>query len=245
MAGADLETAGLEGERIVLGVSERSCRTVRYIHAVRVGDELQAYGRVLEIVLAFVLGHPRSLDPGELLLEVVPSAVEYGINHVLGLPGLKTVVLYVAEEKRHRFGYLLVGHRVEFDHLERHDLGPAVIEIEPSVIIHEEIGVTVAVAVKLAALFPYALLRVQAPVDVAVVHRAADELTVLLDHGHDSARIVRSIHIGPVPEIRRIPVSLPVGYEEIVVVLIDEDYRFAAPVCSLVADYDIQRVAES
>ena len=59
-----------------------------------------------------------------------------------------------------------------------------------------------------------------------------------------AARIVRGVHIRPVLEVGGVPVALSVGDEQEIVVLVDEDDGFAAPVCPFLADDDVQRIAE-
>lgn len=57
--------------------------------------------------------------------------------------------------------------------------------------------------------------------------------------------IARGIHVSPVAEIRRIPVSASVGYKKKIVIVIDYDHRLTATYGSLVSHHHIQRITES
>ena len=226
-----------------IGVDERSGGAVGDVDAVGVGNELKADGGVLQIVLAVVLGHPGTFDPGELLGAVIAASAEDGVDHVLGLARLEAVVLDVAEEKRNGFGLFLEGLGVEFDDLERHDLGPAEIQVQ-AVAVGEQVGVAVAVAAELADLLPGTGLGIDRLVDVAVVHRAADELALELHDGDDAGGIVGGVDIGPVLEIRGVPVASAMRDEQIVVVLVDEDDGLAAADAAFMSDEDVEGVGE-
>ena len=228
----------------MLGVGEGAHRVVGHVHAVRVGKELQADGGILEVVLPVVLGHPRAFDPGIFLLEVVAAAAEDGVDHVVAGALLEAVLAVVAEEEDLGLGDLLEGRRVELDHLEGHQLRPAVVKIEMTVVI-EHVGVAVAVAVEGAHLLPGARPRVDGLVHVLVVHRASVKLAVHLHDGYHAARIVRGVHVGPVLEIGRVPVTLAVRDEEEVVVLVDQHDGFSATVGPLALYDQVQRIAES
>ena len=92
----------------------------------------------------------------------------------------------------------------------------------PAVVISEQVGVAVTVAAQFSYLLPLTLPRVGGVIDVAVVHRAADELALELHDGDDAGGIVGGIDIGPVLEIRGIPVASAMRDEQIVVILVDE-----------------------
>ena len=227
----------------MFGIGERSGGAVGDVNAVGVGDELKADGRVLQVVLAVVLGHPRTFDPGILLGTVIAAAVEDGVDDVFGLADFEAVVLDVAEEQRNGFGLFLEGLGVEFDDLERHDLGPAEIQVQ-AVAVGEQVGIAVTVAAELADLLPGTGLGIDRLVDVAVVHRAADELALELHDGDDAGGIVRGVDVGPVLEVRGVPVASAMRDEQIVVVLVDEDDGLAAANAALMSDEDVEGVGE-
>ena len=243
VSGADFEAAGLEGQRVVLGIDERSGGAVGDVDAVGVGNELKTDGGVLQIILAVMLGHPRTFDPGKLLGTVLAATAEDGVDDVLGLARLEAVIFDVAEEQRNRFGFFLEGLGVEFDDLERHDLRPAEIQVQ-AVAVGEQVGIAVAVAAELADLLPGAGFGINRLVDVAVVHRAANELAVEFHDGDDAGGIVGGVDIGPVLEIRGVPVASAVRDEQIVVVFVDEDDGLAAANTTLMPDEDVEGVSE-
>ena len=111
-------------------------------------------------------------------------------------------------------------------------------------VVIEHVRVAVAVAVQGAALHPFALARIHGPEHPFVVHRAAVQGAVHLHDGDHAARIVRGVHVRPVLEVGGVPVALAVGDEQEIVVLVDEDDGLAAPVRPLLADNDVQGVAE-
>ena len=227
----------------MLGIGERPGGGVAHVHAVRIGQELQADGGVLEVVLPVVLGHPGALDPGVFLLEVAAPAVEDGIDHILVPAALEAVPAVVPEEQDLGLGNLLEGGLVQFHDLEGHDLGPAVVHVQVPVVI-EQVRVAVAVAVQGADLDPFALARVHGLEHPLVVHRAAVQGAVHLHDGDHAARIVRGVHVRPVLEVGGVPVALAVRDEQEVVVLEDQDDGLAAPVGPFLADDDVQRIAE-
>ena len=242
-AGAHREARGLEGQRVVLRVGEGAHRAVRDVDAVRVGEELQADGGILEVVFAVVLGHPGTFDPGIFLFEVVAAPVEDGVDHVVVGALLEAVLLVVAEEEDLGAGDLLEGRLVQLDDLEGHQLGPAIVEVEMTVVV-EQVGVSVAVAVEGADLLPGACPGVDGLVDVLVVHGAAVEAAVHLHDGDHAARIVRGVDVGPVLKVGGVPVALAVRDEEEVVVLVDQYDGLSAAVGALARNHQVKRVAE-
>ena len=244
VAGAHREARGLEGQRVVLRVGEGAHGAVGHIDAVRVGEELQADGGVLEVVFPVVLGHPGTFDPWIFLFEVVAAPVEDGVDHVVVGALLEAVLLVVAEEEDFGAGDFLEGFLVQLDDLEGHELGPAVVEVEPAVVIDEHVGVAVAVAVEGADLLPGACLGVDGLIDVLVVHGASVQAAVHFHDGDHAARIVRGVHVGPVLEVGGVPVALAVRDEEEIVVLIDQHDGLSAPVGTLAGYDQVERVAE-
>ena len=121
----------------------------------RIGKELETYGRILEVVFAVVLCHPRSFDPRVLLFVVWTASVEDGEDHVVVPSVLESMVLVVSPEEDLRLRDLLECHWIELYDLERHELRPSVEHVKTSVVIKEHVCVAVAVAVECACRNPF------------------------------------------------------------------------------------------
>ena len=191
-----------------------------------------------------MLDHVGTLNPGKFLGAVVTASVEYGIDHILRLTYLKSVVPDVTPEQGFGLTLLLECLLVKFHHLERHNLRPAKVHVQAAVIIHKHVGVTVSVTAEFSYLLPLSLIGIYGTVDVTVVHGAANQLTVHLHDRYHTCRITGSINIGPVTEILGIPVSAPVGYKEEIIILKDDYYGFTASDSRFITYHHIKRVGK-
>lgn len=81
--------------------------------------------------------------------------VEEREDHVFFSSSFEPVVFGVAEEADDRFAFFLESvSGIQFDNLNRKELGPAVIHIDAAVIVDKNVGIPVGVAVQGGSLGP-------------------------------------------------------------------------------------------